>query len=182
MGSCLAGNTLTDGAPLAYLLTFTCYGTRLHGSPGGSVDRQHNVFGTPFLPESSWRRMVNQRRLAHPPYRLDQPSRKLVLKAIRLVCREKEWDLIALHVRSTHVHSVVAGETTPQRIRAAMKYRASRLLNAAESEPRRRWTEGGSGKHLWTPEAVAGAVDYVLLRQGKAMETYEKEGWTLQFS
>ena len=182
MRSYLSGNTLTEGAPLAYLLTFTCYGIRLHGSPGGSVDRRHNVYGTPLLPESSWLEQVNRLRLAQPPFRLDRSQRKLVLTAVRLVCREKQWDLIALHVRSTHVHSVVAGDTTPQRIRAAMKYRSSRLLNAVESEPRRRWTDGGSGKYLWTPEAVAGAVDYVLLRQGQPMETYEKEGWALQFS
>jgi len=177
----LSGNTLTEGAPLAYLLTFTCYGTHLHGSPGGSVDPQHNVFGTPLLPESSRRERANRRRLAKPPYYLDESKRKLVLKAIRLVCQEKEWDLIALHVRRTHVHSVVGGETSPKRIRAAMKYRASRLLSAVEVEPRRRWTDGGSGRYLWTPEAVAGAVDYVLLQQGKPMETYEKEGWVFQF-
>jgi len=35
--------------PLAYLITFTTYGTWLHGDPRGSVDREHNVWGTPFL-------------------------------------------------------------------------------------------------------------------------------------
>jgi REP element-mobilizing transposase RayT len=102
--------------------------------------------------------------------------------AIRTVCQQKQWDLIALHVRRTHVHSVVSGEASPKRIRAAMKYRASRLLNKIDSEPRKRWTDGGSGRYLWTPEAVAAAVDYVLLRQGNPMETYEKEGWVFQFS
>ena len=35
--------------PLAYLITFTCYGTRLHGHKSGSVDRRHNAPGSPFL-------------------------------------------------------------------------------------------------------------------------------------
>ena len=31
---------------LAYLITFTTYGARLHGSDEGSVDDQHNVYDT----------------------------------------------------------------------------------------------------------------------------------------
>lgn len=38
-----------DGYPLAYLLTFRCYGTWLHGDARGSVDREHNTYGTPCL-------------------------------------------------------------------------------------------------------------------------------------
>jgi hypothetical protein len=34
---------------LAYLITFTTYGARLHGSARGSVDDEHNVYGTPLL-------------------------------------------------------------------------------------------------------------------------------------
>ena len=32
--------------PLAYFLTFTTYGTWLHGREEGSVDRDNHVFGT----------------------------------------------------------------------------------------------------------------------------------------
>jgi hypothetical protein len=31
--------------PLAYLITFTTYGTWLHGDSRGSVDKQHNRYG-----------------------------------------------------------------------------------------------------------------------------------------
>jgi hypothetical protein len=31
-----------DHIPLAYLITFRCYGTWLHGDSRGSVDRFHN--------------------------------------------------------------------------------------------------------------------------------------------
>jgi hypothetical protein len=31
--------------PLAYLITFRCYGTWLHGDARGSVDPTHNVYG-----------------------------------------------------------------------------------------------------------------------------------------
>ena len=35
--------------PLAYLITFSCYGSHLHGSESGSVDRNHNVVGGRYL-------------------------------------------------------------------------------------------------------------------------------------
>ncbi len=39
--------------PLAYFITFRCYGTWLHGDRRGSVDRFHNIYGTPRLPRTS---------------------------------------------------------------------------------------------------------------------------------
>ncbi len=35
---------------LAYLITFSTYGTHLHGDPRGSVDVRHNMPGTAVLP------------------------------------------------------------------------------------------------------------------------------------
>ena len=35
--------------PLAYFITFTTYGTHLHGSAKGSVDLEHNIYGTPLV-------------------------------------------------------------------------------------------------------------------------------------
>ena len=35
--------------PLAYFITFTCYGTWLHGNKETAVDRDHNIPQTPFF-------------------------------------------------------------------------------------------------------------------------------------
>src|SRR5437868_339150 len=43
------GDGGTAGNPLAYFLTFRCYGTWLHGDGRGSVDALHNVPGTPRM-------------------------------------------------------------------------------------------------------------------------------------
>lgn len=32
---------------VTYLITFSCYGSHLHGEPSGSVDRHHNLYGSP---------------------------------------------------------------------------------------------------------------------------------------
>jgi hypothetical protein len=35
--------------PIAYFITFTTYGTWLHGDERGSVDKGHNRVGTEFI-------------------------------------------------------------------------------------------------------------------------------------
>jgi hypothetical protein len=37
-------------SPLAYFIAFSTYGAWLHGRDLGSVGKQHNEVGTPFLP------------------------------------------------------------------------------------------------------------------------------------
>ena len=48
--------------PLAYLITFACYGARLHGDPDGSVDRSRNIWQAPML-EANPRRAHFERLL-----------------------------------------------------------------------------------------------------------------------
>jgi hypothetical protein len=42
-------NANPPGLPLAYFITFSTYGSWLHGEEKGSVDRAHNLPGTPYL-------------------------------------------------------------------------------------------------------------------------------------
>ena len=93
--------------PLAYLITFTCYGARLHGDVCGSVDRNHNVHGTPFLAPNSSRVGSEERRSKHAPYLLDRGRRALVLRAVLELCSHRGWRPLAAHVRTQHVHLVV---------------------------------------------------------------------------
>jgi hypothetical protein len=71
---------------LAYLITFTTYGTWLHGDERGSVDRDHNIPGTPYLAPKR-RRVGWERRLSRQePVRLDSAGRAVVKTAIVQVC------------------------------------------------------------------------------------------------
>jgi hypothetical protein len=58
-------------SPLAYFITFTCYGTWLHGDQRGSVDREHNAPGTPVLTPDPARQADEQEQLGEPPYLLN---------------------------------------------------------------------------------------------------------------
>src|SRR5713226_1294139 len=78
-----------------YLITFTCYGNRLHGDNGGSVDRNHNVPGRPYLEPDENRASVERAAMNQPSYLLDSPRRKLTLEALVEVCSRRSWSLMA---------------------------------------------------------------------------------------
>jgi hypothetical protein len=71
-----------DGRPLAYFVTWSCYGTWLHGEAKGSVDRRHNRFGETYLPTDAPRKNAERRSMDQPCYQLDEGRRKIVLETI----------------------------------------------------------------------------------------------------
>jgi REP element-mobilizing transposase RayT len=153
-----------------YLITFSCYGTHLHGQEG-TVDQQHNISGTPRLSADEAWLARNERRMKYPPYALDESRRSLVLRGIKGACERRNWALIAAHVRTNHVHVIVRSEGSPESVMEGLKAYASRELNAIE--PRRtRWAYHGSTRYLWTPEQVSNAIRYVMVNQGEPMEVY----------
>jgi REP element-mobilizing transposase RayT len=166
------------GNPLAYLLTFTCYGTWLHGDERGSVDPEHNAPGTPMLPPNPQLHASERDDLTEPPYHLDGPRRQVTLHALCEIARRKGWVLHAAHVRSNHAHLVVTAEGPPERILNDFKTAASRRLNKAfpDERDRKRWTRHGSTRYLWTQEAVAEKVHYVLEGQGEPMARSPEPG------
>ena len=107
--------------PLAFLITFTCYGARLHGSPTGSVDRQHNIPGTPVLPPDERRLKADRELMTFPLYSLDDQRRLIVLQAVQEVCQYRGWSLLAAHVRTNHGHVVVQAFEPPEKVRNDFK-------------------------------------------------------------
>lgn len=162
--------------PLAYLITFTCYGTFLHGDLRMAVDRRTNKFGTPFLQPNLFRFRGSQRRMKYPAYRLGKKHRVVVNQSIQETCHHRSWRLRASHVRSNHVHAVISASGPPEPVRQALKSYASRDLNRAGIEPlvQKRWTRHGSNLYLWNEESVQAAVRYVIDLQGTPMEFFEE--------
>ena len=155
--------------PLAYLLTWTCYGTWLHGDERGSADDEHNIPGTPFLPPDAARAGSEHTQLQNRPVELDEPSRKIVAETIEAHCRHRAWELLAVHARTNHVHAVVAcGDATPERAMTQLKAWTTRRLRAARriAPDARVWTYHGSTRYLWNEGSVKAAVRYVMESQG----------------
>jgi len=162
--------------PLAYHITFNCYGKHLHGNEKGSVDRKHNTYGNELLEPHAGLEGFELNAMTQPPYTLDEPRRKVVLKTIKEVCQYRGWDLIAAHVRSNHVHIVVSAKEKPEKLMKDFKSYASRRLTEAgfDSKDRKRWARHGSTTYKWTQEELDVAIDYVVKGQGDPpMEIFE---------
>ena len=167
--------------PLAYFITFSTYGTWLHGAEPGSVDREHNQFGSPLLESNDETRCRDREQMTQPQYQLDAPRRAVVRDDVVEECHFRGWNLLALHVRSNHVHVVVTTEQDPEFVMRNCKAHASQQLTKAgfDSRERKRWTRHGSTKYLWTWAAVVDKIEYTLHRQGDVMALYEGEWRTL---
>ena len=164
---------------LAYFITFTTYGTWLHGSAKGrgSVDNGHNQYGSPFVEPDAEREYGARQLMTQSPYVMQPTERNVVCQAIVPLCEEKGWELYAAHVRSNHVHVVVSADREPGRLMSDLKARASRDLARAGygDAERRRWTRHGSTKHLFSQNQVDEKVDYTLNGQGARMAWFAKE-------
>ena len=130
---------------LRYLITFACYGGRLHGDEQGSVDRRHNLVGSRLLNPDPDRVAAERRSMLQEPYTLDQTARAVVLAALRQHCTYRGWNLLAAHVRSNHVHAIVEAEIRPERMLSEFKSYASRELNRLGNDgpDRKRWARHG---------------------------------------
>jgi REP element-mobilizing transposase RayT len=161
--------------PLAYFITFTTYGVWLHGRAAGSVDREHNRVGTPFLPPHEEREQAEHSNMREPTYLLDADRRTVVLQTILEVAQHRRWTVWACHIRTTHVHIIVTAATKPEKVMTDFKAYASRRLKERLMEPAdcKRWTQHGSTRYLWNEEQVATKIEYVLNGQGEPMAVYD---------
>jgi REP element-mobilizing transposase RayT len=165
---------------LAYFITFSTYGTWLHGTSKGkgSVDREHHQHGMPFVEPDASREKRSRNEMKQPAYTMQAQEREIVRDAIVALCRAKAWRLLAVHVRSNHVHVVIDMDRDPGRVMSDMKAQASRALTRAgfDDAARKRWTRHGSTLHLFDEAMLEDKIDYTLNRQGTPMAKYDVRG------
>jgi REP element-mobilizing transposase RayT len=161
--------------PLGYLITFRCYGTWLHGDQRGSMDRKHNVYGTPKIVANTQLKRSDSSQQKHGPIVLDVRQRKVVETAVREVCEYRKYLLRAVNVRTNHAHTVVTAMRKPEPILDAFKSYATRALRQAGLLPThvRPWARHGSTIYLWKERDVAKAIEYVVLGQGDELFTLD---------
>ncbi len=176
--------------PQAYFVTFTCYGTWLHGDERGSVDRDHNEWQTPPLDPDEERERREFELLRHSPVKLESQQRLIVHRTIQEVCQNRGWRLHAVNVRTNHIHVVVTANRSGKRVLNDFKSYATRRMKEAESLPaaclevldpassRARqeaedsapkfkvWTRGGSARPVLTENSFRRAIEYTLYEQG----------------
>ncbi len=161
--------------PLAYLISFRCYGTWLHGDKRGSMSRKQNKYGTPRIAPNARLESAETRLLKHPPQSLDAKQRPVVEHAIREVCEHRGYWLRAINVRTNHVHTVVSAALKPEPILQAFQAYATRALRRAGllAQGVKPWSRHGSTPYLWKERHVERAIDYVLYGQGDELPTFD---------
>ena len=156
---------------LAYFITFTTYGTHLHGDERGSVNPSHNTFGDPRLPIRPGLVAAEQAVLRQRPFVMAADHRAAVNAAIVETCAVSGWDLSALNVRTNHVHALVAVDRAPERVMNSFKVWATRRMRekglvAADALVR---TRHASMRSLWNDLSVAATADYINHWQGEEL-------------
>ncbi len=160
-----------DHVPLGYFITIRAYGTWLHGN-AGSVDRFHNVYGTPKLPANVKRKQYNRRLLAEDPASFNTKARRAIKEGIQETCDIRNWTLWAFNCRTNHVHSVVTANCKAKKVVTAFKANGTRKLREANCwrSARSPWVcRGGSKQYLWTEKELSDAIAYVLYDQGEPL-------------
>jgi REP element-mobilizing transposase RayT len=163
--------------PLAYHITFTTYGTRLHGDERGTVDDRRNIVGTPYIAPDPVLRKHREALLRHEPTLLSPRMRLAANAAIIEVCEYRDWKLHALNVRSNHVHAAVSfGEADPDKVIGDFKAYATRRMRreGLVSETQRIWTAKGSRRPIWDEDGLWRVVNYIDHGQGPDLPMHER--------
>jgi REP element-mobilizing transposase RayT len=156
--------------PIAYLITWTTYGTWLHGDARGSYEK--GILGA--QPPDPAREEQARRAMVEEEVWLSQEQRDLTEKVIADHCRIRKWTLHAVRARTNHVHVVISGDKDPEDMRDELKAWTSRHLSnlagltkrvARHAGRRHWWTERGDVEAIFDHEHLENAVIYVMEKQ-----------------
>lgn len=108
---------------------------------------------------------------------LNEIQREKVEESIKETCKARNYDLLALNVRTNHVHIVVSAQIKPEIITNGLKSHATRKLreNYPILKDLQVWSRGGSNRYLWKKHHVDLAINYVLYSQGLLPFEIEKQ-------
>jgi len=148
--------------PIAYFITWTCYGTFLPGDDRGWT-KWHKGDQLPQPRLADW----CHEQMLETAVSLSSVQRELVEALIREHCELRQWILHAVNCRSNHCHVVVtAGDCEGQQIRSQLKSWTTRGLKrsqvACSDGPMRKqwWTRKGSVRWLFDEHSLEAAIAY----------------------
>lgn len=153
--------------PPAHFLTWRTYGTWLPGDERGWTDARRNGFAEPTNFPDPHRENIARARMGHSVFVMTPAVREAVDRAIRDACGWRGWEVLALNVRTNHVHLVLAGDPVGGTPVVTLKARVSRALWEAGkvSKDQPIWSRGGSHRILRRTAELEAAMDYVINRQ-----------------
>jgi len=103
------------------------------------------------------------------PFVFNKKQQDAVEISVKETCQIRNYKLLAINVRTNHLHAVVSAKSKPDIIVNGFKSHATRKLRERYLvlKEDRIWSRGGSRRYLWKSKYVGIAIDYVLYGQGK---------------
>lgn len=156
---------------MAYHITWTAYGSWLHGDSRGWV-----LSGLPcIMPADELLKRRTNERLTEEPVEFSLEQRRILEATILRHCEIRGWALHAQNARSNHVHVVVTANRDADEVLNQFKAWCSKRLSDALGlaygqrglkAGRRKWfTEHGSTPAIFDEEYFENAVRYVKFGQ-----------------
>lgn len=149
-------------------ITFGTYGTQLHGDERPTVDRDHNIPGTPFIDPDPARNYEETRALNDDMVYLSMHTRRFIEGVIPQLCERGDWFFRTCAAGPDHVHVLLAAapERHGKQVRHWLKRWLSQALNGHPLSHRPAaapwWAEGGSTKPVKTPDYFDRAYRYIV--------------------
>ena len=153
--------------PKALFLTWRTYGTWLPGDERGWVERNRNGYGEATNKPDARLEGAAASRMRSRRVELTEAPREVVAESIRATCEVRDWVVMALNVRTNHVHLVVGADESSDRVLNSLKAHATRSLRKSSllEEAQDVWARGGSKRVLWNDESLAATINYTVNRQ-----------------
>lgn len=128
------------------------------------MDRDHNKVGMPYLARDD-RRADEERSLAKAEaFVMNDAARASVAHTMREHAAIRGWTIVALNVRTNHVHVVVdcKEKHTPEQAMQQFKMWSTRRLHEAGIVTRTShlWTDHGSTRYIKGADSLMSAVHY----------------------
>jgi len=149
--------------PIAYFITWTCYGTWLPGDDRGWTKWQKGEqVPQPLL--CDW----CKDQMSEEPVYLNCDQRLIINAVVAEQSQVRNWSLHAVNCRTNHCHVVVtASDYKGKQVRDQFKSWGKRRLKVfhrlqTEEEPMREhwWTRKGSVRYLFDEESLEAAIQY----------------------
>jgi hypothetical protein len=87
--------------PLAFFISFRCYGTWLHGDERKSIDRHNNVYGTLKIPPAPHWNEISKQRSKYRPVSLDTARRSSVERQLEKLVKKEAGRFLQLTYEPT---------------------------------------------------------------------------------
>ena len=108
----------------------------------------------------------------HPSVIFDEQQRQVVRDTIIRHCGLKQWCLLAVHVRTNHVHVLVQAPVSIEKAMNDLKAYSTRSLRQAGYKLEKVWTKHGSTQYVFTYAKLYEKARYIVCEQGEPMAYY----------